>query len=103
MPVDSTAPKESAAKVAPTPQGHPIDPIQLTRELVAIDSTTYLEGKAGDFLEEFLLKRGWSVEKTAVPQAEESGHLGERWNIYAGPAIGSPDLVFSTHIDTVPP
>ena len=44
-----------------------IDPIQFTRELVAIDSTTYKEGEIGDFLEEFLIKRGWAVEKTPVP------------------------------------
>jgi acetylornithine deacetylase/succinyl-diaminopimelate desuccinylase-like protein len=80
-----------------------LDPIQLTRELVEIDSTTYHEGAAGDFLEEFLAARGWKTEKTPVPQPEESGHFGERWNVYAGPADGVPDLVFSTHMDTVPP
>jgi acetylornithine deacetylase len=78
-----------------------LDPVQLTRELVGIDSTTYHEGAAGDFLEEFLAGRGWTVEKTPVPQPEESGRTGERWNVYAGPDI--PELVFSTHIDTVPP
>ena len=80
-----------------------LDPIWLTRELVAIDSTTYHEGAAGDFLGEFLAARGWAVEKTPVPQPEESGRVGERWNVYAGPAAGIPDLVFSTHMDTVPP
>ena len=81
----------------------PIDPIAFTRALVQIESTTYHEGNVGDFLEEFLANRGWSVEKTAVPQPLESGHQGARWNVYAGPAEGSPDLVFSTHMDTVPP
>jgi acetylornithine deacetylase len=80
-----------------------LDPIQFTRELVAIDSTTYHEGAIGDFLTDFLAARGWVVEKTAVPQPDESGHFGERWNVYAGPAQGAPDLVFSTHTDTVPP
>jgi len=78
-----------------------LDPIQFTRELVAIESTTYHEGKVGDFLADVLAKRGWPVEKTAVPQPVESGHQGPRWNVYAGPA--APDLVFSTHMDTVPP
>lgn len=78
-----------------------LDPIQLTRELVAIESTTYHEGAVGDFLAEFLSGRGWQVEKTPVAQPLESGHQGERWNVYAGPA--APELVFSTHMDTVPP
>jgi acetylornithine deacetylase len=80
-----------------------LDPIQFTRQLVEIESTTYHEGAVGDFLEEFLSKRGWSVEKDPVPQPSESGHDNPRWNVYAGPATGSPDLVFSTHMDTVPP
>jgi len=81
----------------------PIDPIRLTRELAEIESTTYREGPAGDFLEEFLARRGWAVEKTAVPQPAESATNGPRWNVYAGAAGETPDLVFSTHIDTVPP
>lgn len=42
------------------------------------------------------------MEKMAVPQSEEGG-TGPRWNVYAGPEDGAPDLVFSTHMDTVPP
>jgi len=81
----------------------PLDPIQLTRELVDIESTTYHEGAAGDFLAAFLAGRGWNVEKTPVPQPLESSTGGERWNVYAGREAETPDLVFSTHIDTVPP
>ena len=84
-------------------QSERLDPIQFTRQLVEIESTTYHEGAVGDFLEEFLSQRGWSVEKDPVPQPSESGHDNPRWNVYAGPATGSPDLVFSTHMDTVPP
>lgn len=51
----------------------------------------------------FLAGRGWDVEKTAVPQPSESVTRGPRWNVYAGPVGASPDLVFSTHLDTVPP
>lgn len=80
----------------------PIDPIRLTLELAQIESTTYHEGAAGDFLAELLAGRGWSVEKTPVPQPAESGSDDSRWNVYAGSAE-PPDLVFSTHIDTVPP
>jgi len=89
--------------IDPLPPVSALDPIALTRSLVEIDSTTYHEGAAGDFLADFLAARGWAVEKTAVPQPLESAQAGARWNVYAGPASGSPDLVFSTHIDTVPP
>ena len=87
----------------------PIDPLTLTRALVEIESTTYHEGEVGDFLEEFLCGRQWEVEKTAVPQPTESGQSLARWNVYAGPKsedpgrVAEPDLVFSTHMDTVPP
>jgi len=81
----------------------PVDPVRFTRELVEIESTTYHEGEVGDFLAAFLAGRGWDVEKTSVPQPAESLLDGPRWNVYAGPAGGQPDLVFSTHIDTVPP
>ena len=81
----------------------PLDPIRLTRELVEIESTTYHEGAVGDYLAGFLAGRGWTVEKTAVPQPPESATAGPRWNIYAGPDGQPPDLVFSTHLDTVPP
>ena len=80
-----------------------VDPIRLTRALVEIESTTYQEGQVGDCMAGFLAGRGWDVEKTAVPQPSESVTRGPRWNVYAGPVGASPDLVFSTHLDTVPP
>jgi len=96
--VDGAATAVAGSGTVPT-----LDPVQLTRALVEIDSTTYHEGAAGEFLADFLAGRGWAVEKTAVPQPLESGQVGDRWNVYAGPAEATPDLVFSTHIDTVPP
>jgi acetylornithine deacetylase len=81
----------------------PLDPIGLTRQLCEIESTTYHEGAVGDFLADFLAHRGWEVEKTPVPQPAESANAGLRWNVYGGPQGQSPDLVFSTHMDTVPP
>ncbi len=80
-----------------------IDPIALTRQLCDIESTTYHEGPVGDFLADFLAGHGWEVEKTAVPQPQESANSGSRWNVYAGLPGQTPDLVFSTHMDTVPP
>jgi acetylornithine deacetylase len=81
----------------------PLDPIQFTRELVDIESPTYHEGAVGDFLARFLAARGWQMEKTPVPQPSESGTDGDRWNVYACMSGQNPDLVFSTHMDTVPP
>jgi acetylornithine deacetylase len=75
----------------------------LTRQLCEIESTTYHEGAAGDFLASYLSSRGWAVEKTPVPQPPESASAGPRWNVYAGAPDQTPDLVFSTHMDTVPP
>jgi acetylornithine deacetylase len=80
-----------------------LDPIQFTRQLCEIESTTYHEGEVGDFLAGFLAARGWEVEKTPVEQPKENPGGGPRWNVYAGGPGEKPDLVFSTHIDTVPP
>jgi acetylornithine deacetylase len=80
-----------------------LDPIRFTRELVEIESTTYHEGAVGDFLAGFLAARGWQVEKTPVPQPAESATAGDRWNVYAAMPGQTPDLIFSTHMDTVPP
>jgi acetylornithine deacetylase len=80
-----------------------LDPIRFTLALCQIESTTYHEGAVGDFLAEFLTKRGWAIEKTPVEQPAESATASERWNVYAGTAGETPDLVFSTHMDTVPP
>jgi acetylornithine deacetylase len=82
---------------------HAIDPIELTKSLCAIESTTYYEGTVGDFLADFLAGKGWDVEKTPVPQPPDSATNGARWNVYAGITGKTPDLVFSTHMDTVPP
>jgi acetylornithine deacetylase len=80
-----------------------LDPILLTKQLVDIESTTYNEGAVASFLAKFLTERKFDVEKTPVPQPPESKFQGERDNIYAGRNGETPDIVFSTHIDTVPP
>ena len=80
-----------------------LDPLALTRQLCEIESTTYHEGAVGDFLADFLAGRGWDVEKTPVAQPAESATAGARWNVYAGSKGQTPELVFSTHMDTVPP
>ena len=84
-----------------------MDAIELTRRLVGIDSTTYHEHDAGVFLHEFLAAEGWVVERMAVerPAAGTPGGEGgkERFNVYAQMAGVTPEVVFSTHMDTVPP
>jgi acetylornithine deacetylase len=84
-------------------EAQPVDPIKLTKSLCEIESTTYFEGAVGDFLADYLACQGWEVEKTEVPQPNDSATSGPRWNVYGGIKGKMPDLVFSTHMDTVPP
>lgn len=85
----------------------PIDPIQLTRDLVNIESTTYHEGAVGEFLAEFLERQGYAVERQAVAQPDGAltpgAGAGKRFNIYAAPPGVTAEVVLSTHMDTVPP
>src|SRR6185312_6018584 len=80
-----------------------LDLVALTRRLIDIDSTTYHEGAVGRELLEILAGRGWLVEMMPVEQAEESRSQSDRFNVYAGVAGQTPEIVFSTHMDTVPP
>jgi acetylornithine deacetylase len=80
----------------------PLDPIALTRRLVDIESVTYNEASVGEYLDTLLRERGFSVERMAVSQPGNSRFTGERFNLYAGNG-GRPDVVLSTHMDTVPP
>ena len=85
----------------------PIDPIQLTKQLVDIESTTYHEAPAGEFLAALLSSEGYLVERQPVPQPDRQrtpgGGSGPRFNVYAAAPGPPPDVVFSTHMDTVPP
>ncbi|HSY01444.1 MAG TPA: M20/M25/M40 family metallo-hydrolase [Acidobacteriaceae bacterium] len=80
-----------------------LDPIQLTRRLVDIESITYNEGAVGAFLAGFLAEHGFAVEKIEVEQPRESRSTSQRFNVFACNPGHTPDVVFSTHIDTVPP
>ena len=80
-----------------------LDPIQLTRRLVDIESITYNEGDVGLFLADFLAGRGFAVEKMPVEQHRESRSTSDRFNVYACVPGQTPDVVLSTHMDTVPP
>lgn len=73
-----------------------MDPIALTRQLVDIDSTTGAEADVGAVLYDELCRLGYTVHKMPVAH--------ERFNLVATLEEGHrPELVFSTHIDTVPP
>lgn len=73
-----------------------MNPVALTRQLIDIESTTGHEGAAAEFLARHLEELGYIVERMPVE--------GERFNVFARPAnVEQPALVFSTHIDTVPP
>jgi acetylornithine deacetylase len=80
----------------------PLDPLELTRRLVDIESFTYNEGAVGAYLDALLQERGFAVERTEVAQPPQSRYSGPRFNLYAsyGP---QPEVVLSTHMDTVPP
>lgn len=69
-----------------------MDLIPLTRALIDIESVTGNERAVGDFLFEYLSRLG-PVERMPVE--------GDRFNLFA--SWGEPEVVLSTHIDTVPP
>src|SRR6266513_1266742 len=74
----------------------PMDLFALTRRLVDIESTTHNEGAVGNFLIDELHRRGFEANKMPVE--------GERANVLAtAPGHPRPEIVFSTHMDTVPP
>lgn len=80
-----------------------IEAIQLTRQLIDIESITYNEGAVGEFLAGYLAQRGFAVERMPVEQALESKSVSSRFNVYGAAQKAAPVVVLSTHMDTVPP
>jgi acetylornithine deacetylase len=101
-----------------------MNPVALTRRLIDIESVTGNEGAVAAYLAAHLEELGYAVERMPVspsapttsapgtplcPSTPTTGApgtpvQGERWNVFARPPkLDSPALVFSTHIDTVPP
>jgi acetylornithine deacetylase len=71
-----------------------IDPVELTRSLVDIDSTTGREGEAGRWLARRLRDLQYEVVEQPVSD--------DRFNVYAH--LGTPPAItYSTHFDCVPP
>ena len=73
-----------------------MDVVRLVRQLVDIESITGNEAPVGNFLYRELASMGYQVEKMTAEM--------ERCNIYAtAPERPHPQVVLSTHMDTVPP
>jgi acetylornithine deacetylase len=70
-----------------------MDPIELTRALVALESPTFAEGPAIEYIAGYLERAGWKVTRQPVGPG--------RHNVYA--YREAPALVYSTHLDCVPP
>lgn len=70
-----------------------MDALELTRALVALETPTGAEGAATDYLDGALRRAGYQIVRQPVSPG--------RQNLYA--YREPPALVFSTHLDTVPP
>ncbi len=73
-----------------------MDVVSFTRRLVDIESVSGNEAEAGDFLFRELSRLGYETKKLVAD--------GNRSNVYATVSgTSTPQVVFSTHMDTVPP
>ena len=72
-----------------------MDPVKLTRKLVDIESISGNEGAVGAELYDELCRLGYTTHKMPVAH--------ERFNVLATLDERPPQVVFSTHMDTVPP
>jgi acetylornithine deacetylase len=73
-----------------------MDAITLTRQLVDIESISGNEAAVGNYLYGELCRVGYQARRIPV--------AGDRFNVYAtSPEQPQPAVVFSTHMDTVPP
>jgi acetylornithine deacetylase len=88
--------REHRAEIHPFAMLFDMDAVTLTRQLVDIESITGNEAGVGNYLYGELCRLGYQTRKMAVED--------DRFNLYAtSPEQPHPAVVFSTHIDTVPP
>lgn len=71
----------------------PLDVVALTRRLVDVESTTGQEAVVCGMVGEELEQRGYGVTRQIVTE--------RRVNLLA--TVGAPEVIFSTHMDCVPP
>ena len=74
---------------------HIMDPIKLPRRLIDIESISGNEGAVGAELYDELCRLGYTTHKMPVEH--------QRFNVIATLDERAPEIVFSTHMDTVPP
>ena len=73
-----------------------MDAVTFTRQLIDIESITGNEASVGNYLYGELCRIGYQTRKLSVE--------GDRFNLFAiHPDHPDPSVVFSTHMDTVPP
>src|SRR4051812_24390421 len=70
------------------------DPIQLTTQLMSIDSTSGREGEVIAWLDEYLTSHGWGTWRIPVSDGRD--------DLFAT-VHDAPVVTLSTHLDTVPP
>ena len=70
------------------------DPIQLTTQLMSIDSTSGREGEVIAWLDRYLADRGWRTQRIPVSEGRD--------DLFAT-VHAAPTVTLSTHLDTVPP
>jgi acetylornithine deacetylase len=70
------------------------DPIQLTTQLMSIDSTSGREGDVIAWLDRYLAARGWRTRRIPVSDGRD--------DLFAT-VHDAPVVTLSTHLDTVPP
>lgn len=81
-----------------------MDVLELTRTLVAIPSITNHEGAVGRFVAERLTGQGWHVRTQEIPPEGDAKPELPRLNVLALSDLeGPPQVVLTTHLDTVPP
>lgn len=88
--------------------------LSLHRTLVEINSISNHEFTVGQLLQSTLEVHNFTVVTQKVSQADDGNKTESRYNIYAYPRVSaydasqvqkrpSPKVIFSSHIDTVPP
>jgi acetylornithine deacetylase len=81
-----------------------MDLFALTRRLIDIESITPNESAVGEFLCSELQRRGFETQKMPIAETHADVRTDVRANVLATwPGHASPEIVFSTHMDTVPP
>ena len=70
------------------------DPIQLTTQLMSIESTSGREGDVIAWLDRYLIDRGWRTTRIWVSEGRD--------DLFAT-VHEAPLVTLSTHLDTVPP